>query len=99
MLDRCKIVRFGRKNVEYYQVQGLKQVVARRALAPLEAVYDDAPRLTGLRLIRREEKSLCWCVYWIQSLSNDAFMWGSMSPSETLHEDGGRLKDNCCRKY
>lgn len=82
-----------------YQVQGLKQVVARRALAPLEAMYDDAPRLIGLRLIRREAKSLCWCVYWIESLSNDAFMWGSMSPSETLHEDGGRMKDNCCRKY
>lgn len=63
MLDRCKIVRFGRKNVENYQVQGLKQVVARRALAPLEAMYDDAPRLIGLRLIKREAKSLFWCVY------------------------------------
>lgn len=32
-------------NVEYYHVQGHKQVVARRALAPLEAMSDDAPRL------------------------------------------------------
>lgn len=41
-------------NVEYYHVRGLKQAVARRALAPLEAMFDDAPRLMD---------SDCVCVY------------------------------------